>query len=35
MEHCKNQNLKCINLAKEIDLNYEDFYDYDGYVKGS
>ena len=27
MEHCKNQNLKCINLAKEIDLNYEDFYD--------
>ena len=27
MEHCKNQNLKCINLAKEIDLNYDDFYD--------
>ena len=27
MEHCKNQNLECINLAKEIDLNYDDFYD--------
>ena len=27
MEHCNNQNLKCINLAKEIDLNYDDFYD--------
>tara|TARA_Y100001958_G_scaffold115897_1_gene83016 strand:- start:323 stop:1270 length:948 start_codon:yes stop_codon:yes gene_type:complete len=27
MEHCRNQSLKCINLAKEIDLNYEDFYD--------
>ena len=27
MDHCKNQNLECINLAKEIDLNYDDFYD--------
>ncbi len=27
MEHCKIKNLKCINLAKEIELNYEDFYD--------
>ena len=27
MQHCKNLNLKCINLAKEINLDYEDFYD--------
>ena len=27
MEHCKIQSLKCINLAKEIELNYDDFYD--------
>lgn len=27
MNHCKKQNLDCINLAKEIDLNYNDFYD--------
>ena len=27
MDHCKDQNLKCINLAKEINLNYDDFYD--------
>ena len=27
ISHCKNLNLKCINLAKNIDLNYDDFYD--------
>ena len=27
LKHCENQNLTCVNLAKEIDLNYEDFYD--------
>ena len=27
IDHCRSQNLKCINLAKEIDLSYDDFYD--------
>lgn len=27
MDHCQNRNLNCINLAKEINLNYDDFYD--------
>ena len=27
MDHCKNKNLQCINLAKDINLDYEDFYD--------
>ncbi len=27
MKHCKNESLKCINLAKEINLDYDDFYD--------
>ena len=27
ISHCKNLNLKCINLAENIDLNYDDFYD--------
>ncbi len=27
MEHCKKFQLRCINLAKEANLNYEDFYD--------
>ena len=28
MKHCKDNNLKCINLAKNANLNYEDFYDW-------
>ena len=27
MKHCADFNLSCINLAKDLDLNYEDFYD--------
>jgi len=28
MEHCKKENLSCFNLSKELDLNYDDFYDW-------
>ncbi len=28
MFHCKNYQLKCINLAKNANLQYEDFYDW-------
>ena len=27
MKHCRDENLYCINLASELDLNYDDFYD--------
>ena len=27
MEHCKNMNLECLNVADDLDLKYEDFYD--------
>ena len=27
MQHCRDENLYCINLASELDLNYDDFYD--------
>ena len=27
IQHCKINDLFCINLAKEADLDYEDFYD--------
>jgi len=28
MSHCKDKNLFCINLAKNANLNYDDFYDW-------
>ena len=28
MKHCKDNKIKCINLAKNADLVYEDFYDW-------
>jgi len=28
MNYCKGENLSCFNLAKELDLNYDDFYDW-------
>ena len=27
IEHCEEFNLKCINLAKQLDLEYNDFFD--------
>ena len=27
IKHCNIKKLTCVNLAKELDLNYEDFYD--------
>ena len=27
MKHCRNENLYCINMPSELDLNYDDFYD--------
>ena len=27
MKHCRDENLYCINMASELDLNYNDFYD--------
>ena len=27
MKHCRDENLYCINMPSELDLNYDDFYD--------
>ena len=27
VKHCRDENLYCINMASELDLNYDDFYD--------
>jgi len=27
MKHCENNSLTCLNLAKNLKLEYEDFYD--------
>ena len=27
MKHCADENLYCLNMASELDLNYDDFYD--------
>jgi hypothetical protein len=28
INHCKKENLSCFNLTEELDLNYDDFYDW-------